>query len=638
MNQSANSSTTKHRKHAIATAIACGFLLVLPSCIPHLRHPDPGPPLPERFDLRQVKSGPDLPEVFDKATTLDNSAQLRIEEFFDDPLLTTMIHQALAGNQELRILGEEMQIASNEILARQGAYLPFVNLGAAAGLNKWSNYTLEGAAIRDDVFLPHKFFPNPLPTYALGPAFLWTPDIWWQLHNAKDAAAQRYFASGEARKYLVTRLVAEIAENYYSLMALDARLDNLNRIIELQERSLEIAKARKEAARGSDLPVQRFQAEVRKNQSEKLVVNQNIIQAENRINFVLGRFPQPVERRRVKFIDLNLHALSLGVPPQLLQNRPDIRQAERELAATGLDVKVARKRFYPQGLITSGVGYEAFSPRYLFITPEALVANVAGNLVTPFINRKAIKADYFTANARQLQAVYNYQRVVINGFTDVVNRAAKVENYGRSIEIKKQQVQSLETAVADATSLYQLPRAELPVDYLDVLTAQNELFVAIRDLIEIKGEQLSAVVNAYQALGGGAYLVPILNPKPLQDDHHWGRHGLAHIHQQLHGMSHSGPSEASAAVATNPGSLPTPPSQMSPNPPSAPAAGTDLQPVPGSGAEKGPEPLPTPPAAGERAPFPVPDPPPAQRFPEPLPGPGSGRAPGAVSNTDNPSR
>ena len=141
-------------------------------------------------------------------------------------------------------------------------------------------------------------------------------------------------------------------------------------------------------------------------------------------------------------------------------------------------------------------------------------------LVGPVINFKAIKADYLTANARQLQAVYNYQRVIINAFTEVINRVAKVENYGKSIEIKKQQVQSLEAAVEAATSLYQLPRAELPIDYLDVLTAQNELFVAIRDLIETKGEQLSAIVNAYQALGGGSYLLPNPIPQSMQS-HHW---------------------------------------------------------------------------------------------------------------------
>src|SRR5262249_6972540 len=235
----------------------------------------------------------------------------------NDPTLIRLIDQALAGNQELRILNENIQIASNEILARRGAYLPFLTAGGSPGLNKVSDFTVEGAGIRDDAYRPGQFFPNPLPNYVLGLNLFWQIDIWRQLRNARDAAVQRFFGAAEERNYFVTRLVAEIAENYYRLMALDARLENLNRIIALQERSLEIAKARKTEARGTDLPVQRFQAEVRKNQSEKLIVNQDIIQAENRINFLLGRFPQPVERRRVKFIDLNMHALSLGVPSQL---------------------------------------------------------------------------------------------------------------------------------------------------------------------------------------------------------------------------------------------------------------------------------------------------------------------------------
>lgn len=223
-----------------------------------------------------------------------------------------------------------------------------------------------------------------------------------------------------------------------------------------------------------------------------------IVEVENRINFLAGRYPQRVERESVDYLDLNLHALSVGVPAQLLRNRADIRQAERELAAAGLDVKVARARFYPSLDLTAGVGLEAFNTKYLFSTPESLIYNVAGDLVAPLINKAAIKADYRSANAMQLQSLYDYQRTVLNAYIEVVNRVAKVQNYSKTIEIKRQQLESLQAAVESATNLFQSARAE----YVEVLLAQRDLMEAKMNLIQTKQQQLSAIINAYQALGG----------------------------------------------------------------------------------------------------------------------------------------
>ena len=167
-------------------------------------------------------------------------------------------------------------------------------------------------------------------------------------------------------------------------------------------------------------------------------------------------------------------------------------------------MKVARANFFPKLIITGGVGYEAFNTKYLFLTPESLIYNVAGDLVAPLINKKAIKADYINANARQLQAVYNYQRVILNAFTEVINRVSKVQNYSKSIEIKKQQLESLEASVDVASNLFQNAR----VEYMDVLFAQRDLMDARMVLIETKQQQLSAIVNAYQALGGGLMQKP----------------------------------------------------------------------------------------------------------------------------------
>lgn len=506
----------KHKKHMIARAIACNMLLVLTSCqIPPLRQQQPGPILPANFNgvtsseyaapLGALVGGVGVLVHADQVTSSENSAQIGIEDFFNDQVLTNLIYQSLDSNQELKILAEDIQIASNEILARRGAYLPFVGVGAGAGIEKPSRFTRNGAVEDELDILPGRRFPNPLPDYLVAANITWQLDIWRQLRNARDAAALRFLGTADGRNYVVTRLVAEIAERYYRLMALDQRLETLNKIIELQEQSLKVAIAKKEAARGTELPVQRFQAEVRKNQSEKLIVKQEIVEVENRINFLVGRFPQPVERVSAKFLDLNLGTLGAGVPAQLLENRPDIRQAERELQAAGLDIRVARARFFPTLIITGGIGYEAFNPKYLFNSPESLVYNLAGNLVAPLINKKAIQADYLTANARQLQAVYNYQRVILNAFTEVVNRVSMVQNYGRSIEIKKEQVKSLEASVESATKLVQ--NASPGVDYMDVLFAQRDLMDARMVLIETKQQQLSAIVNAYQALGGGGNLL-----------------------------------------------------------------------------------------------------------------------------------
>ena len=492
------------------TALA---LLLAPGCgIPQLRQPDANPPIPGGFPAQG--SRPEEPEV----PVPENSARLGYDDFFHDPVLSGLIGTALANNLELRVLNEEVQIAKNEVMARQGTYLPFVTIGGGGGLDKPSYYTRDGAIDRELQILPGRPIPDPIWNTALGLGFVWQLDIWRQLRNARDAAMRRYVAAREKRNYQVTKTVAEIADLYYRLMALDKRIENLDMTIRLQQKSLEFSNAVKDAGRGTELPVQRFLAEVNRNQSQKLIVRQDIIEAENRINFLLNRYPQPIERSSAGFFDITISAISAGLPSELLDNRPDIRQAAREVEAAGLDIKVARARFYPTLMINAAAGYQAFNPKYLLNTPEAIAANVAGDLVAPLINKKAIKAEYMSANARQLQAIYNYQKVILNAYTEVVNKLAMVDNYSRSIEIKKKQILALETSVDVASKLFQNARAE----YIDVLFAQRDLMDARLVLIETKNQQLSGIVAAYQSLGGGDALAD----EPLEVP---GRHRPAYM-------------------------------------------------------------------------------------------------------------
>jgi NodT family efflux transporter outer membrane factor (OMF) lipoprotein len=487
-------SIAKTRKPAVAAVIVSSLLLILPSCqIPNLRG----------SQLKQT-----VPETFNGMASEDNASQVPIEEFFGDPLLISLLDQAMVGNQELRILNEEIQIANNDIWRKSGAYLPMLGFRSFAGLEKPSFFTPGGASEAQLLTPNGGHFPNPLPDFMGGVNLSWQIDIWRQLRNSRDAATLRYLGTAEGRNYTITLLVAEIADKYFMLMALDKRLDNLNRIIALQEDSLQKAAAKKLFAQETELAVSRFRAEIRRNQAEKLIVQQTIIETENRINFLCGRFPQPVERSSDKFFDLTLHALSLGVPSELLLNRPDIRKAELELQASGLDILVARANFYPKVFISSGVGWEAYNMKYLFTTPDSLIYNVAGDLLVPLINKRAIQADYRDANARQLQALYDYQRTILEAFTEVINNVRKVQNYSQSIEYKKQQLESLETAVDVAGKLFQFAR----IDYIDVLFAQRDLRDARTQLIDTKQEQLAAIAYTYQALGGGLVRMEVVDP------------------------------------------------------------------------------------------------------------------------------
>lgn len=188
-----------------------------------------------------------------------------------------------------------------------------------------------------------------------------------------------------------------------------------------------------------------------------------------------------------------------GIPAQLLQYRPDIRQAELELSAAKLNVQVARANFYPSLGIRAGVGLEAFKPKFLTSTPESLLYSLVGDVVGPLINRNAIKANYKTATDKQLQAVYEYEKTILNAYLEVANQLSAIENLKSSYDLKLDQVEALTESIDISNKLFQSARA----DYMEVLLTQRDALEAQIDLVETKKNQLLANVSVYKALGGG---------------------------------------------------------------------------------------------------------------------------------------
>jgi len=467
---------------AVAVAAVC---MVQACALPAITSRTPEAPLPAQFAQGTQDTV--------------NSADLDLATFFADPDLAALIDMAISNNKEVNILLQRINMAANEVQARQGEYLPFVGVGAATELEKVGRYTRSGAVEENLEIREHEEFPDPLPNFAAGLHASWELDVWKQLRNATQAAAMEYMASVEGKNFLVTNLVAEVANSYYELMALDNQLDNLNQNIAIQQNALAVTRELLNFGRATSLAVNRFEAEVSKNESERYAIGQKIVATENRLNLLLGRTPEPIARASATLLQLEPAVVETGIPSQLLQNRPDIRRAELELAAADLNIAVAKANFYPSFAIRAGVGLEAFDQNLLLETPASLMYLLSADMVAPLINRNAITAVYKDASALQIQAAYDYELTVINAFTEVSTTVAEISNLEQNYQLKTSQVAALAASVEVANQLFASARA----DYLEVLLAQREALEARSELIETRQQQMSAMVNLYRALGGG---------------------------------------------------------------------------------------------------------------------------------------
>ena len=480
-------------------AVGCLALMMQACAIPFINTKKADISLPANYANSAQNAKTEEPLKQKAPQDMTNEANINWKEFFEDPYLSSLIDVAIVNNKEVNIMAQRINIAKNEIQARKGEYLPFVNFGAGADVGKVGRYTRNGAVEESLDIKEGKAFPDPLANYQFGLYSSWELDVWKKLRNATKVAGLEYMASIEGKNFLITNLVAEIANAYYELTALDNQALNLEQNIQIQRNALEVTSQLQKYGRATSLAVKRFEAEVKKNESKQYVIKQQTVEVENRINFLLGRVPQPIQRASAEFMAMKLKMVQAGIPSQLLENRPDIRKAELELAASDLNIKVAKANFYPSFTIRAGLGFEAFNPKYLLSTPESLMFSLAGDMMAPLINRNAITAVYKNANARQIQAAYDYEQTIISAYGEVSNQVSSIDNLEKNYQLKSAQVNALTESVDVANQLFQSARA----DYLEVLLTQREALEAKTELIETKQKQITAMVGLYRALGGG---------------------------------------------------------------------------------------------------------------------------------------
>lgn len=465
----------------------------LANCVPNVQNPTEK--LVQDFDKTRTITDKKL--LDDEGKSNHNKAleqsHINWKNLFKDQNLHLLIEESLKNNQELNILDQEIQIAKNEISARRGEYLPKIGVGAGYDIEKVGEYTSQG---KSDEALE---LPSVLKNKQAGLFASWELDIWRKLRNSKKSAYYAYRASGENRQFMITHLIANIAQNYYRLMMFDEQLVVVKRYIDTLKQAKQVVEYQKEAARATSLAVKRFEAEVAKNFSLQYKLQQEIVITENKLNSLVGRMPQPIKRSVNVLLPLSVSSIHAKLPSELLENRPDIQRATFNLKSAALDIKVAKARFYPSLSLDADIGLQSYNSKYFINTPASLFYNLAANMTAPLVNRLAIEADYKTANNKQLQTVYDYQKTVINAYIEVVNQLSAIKNMDKTYHAKQKQVFALNESIDISDILFKAAR----IDYLEALLVQRDALEAQMDLLEIKQKQIASYIHLYRALGGG---------------------------------------------------------------------------------------------------------------------------------------
>ena len=415
-------------------------------------------------------------------------------DFFQDSVLRSLIDTALQNNHDLKITLQELAIAKSAITAKQGALLPSISANVRAGISKVGRYTAEGAGNVGTELTPGRKIPTVIPDLSPTLQMDWTVDLWGKLNSDKKSAVERYLASEAGQRAIKSQLVADVAENYYALLALDYKLLVMQQYIALQKNAVRIARIQKEADADTQLAVEKFEAELAKAQADEYVLRQSIIETENNLNLLLGRLPQPIARAKSDFLQLPMPATAHALSTQLLLQRPDVVQAEHALEAAKWDVETARKEFLPSFNLSAAVGLNAFNPKYLVKLPESLIFSALGSLTAPLINKKAIQANFSQADALQIEALYNYDKALMTAYIEMSTLQSKITNLKQLRQFKQKQDEALMRAVSAAQKLYLNNRAT----YLEVIDSERGQLDCKMELIDTKLQQLSTLIDMYR--------------------------------------------------------------------------------------------------------------------------------------------
>ena len=407
-----------------------------------------------------------------------NFGNVNWRELFTDPQLQALIEQGLQNNTDLRSAQLQIEEAGAALMSAKLAFLPSFALSPQGTISSFDG----GKATK---------------TYTLPVTASWELDIFGRLRNAKQQAKALYAQSKDYQQAVRTQLIAGIANVYYTLLMLDEQLAISQQTEEAWKETVASTRALMDAGLANEAATSQMEAAYYSVQTSILDLKEQINQVENSLALLLAETPRRYERG--KLADQRLpEDVAVGVPMQMLSNRPDVRAAERSLEQAFYATNQARAAFYPSIVLSGSAGWTNSAGR-MIVNPGKFLASAGGSLTQPLFNKGQIMAQYRIAKAQQEEASLSFQQALLNAGSEVNDALVACQTSKAKTLLFEKQIQSLEKALESTSLLME----HGTTTYLEVLTARQSLLSAQLSQTANRFTEIQSVINLYQALGGG---------------------------------------------------------------------------------------------------------------------------------------
>jgi len=439
--------------------------------------------LRQKYVRPQVKTDSLYRGANNKDTT--GIANISWKQMFTDQKLQDLLQEGITNSYDLKIAVTRIKQAEANLRQSKAAYLPTISVEP--------QYTKERTSYAEGGSFG--IFPNNL--YELSASASWEIDLWGKLKGAQKAALASLLQSYANRRAVQTQLIANIATDYYNLLAYDKELAITMQTVESYKNDVETNKALKQANRVNEASV--AQSEANRYAAEVTIpdLQNNISQTENAICVLIGRQPGTVERDSLGMQQPDT-LMQTGLPAQILSNRPDVQEAEFNVRYYFEQINVARAYFYPSLTITAQGGWQAATIGTLFNT-GSIFANVVGGLTEPIFNHGLNKQRLRVANAQYDEYVLTFQQTVLGAGQEVSNALYSYQSAKNKTVTRNLQLDAWKRSV----DYNRLLLKGGYVTYTDVLTSEQGYLSAQLSSVGDKLQQLTSIVTLYQSLGGG---------------------------------------------------------------------------------------------------------------------------------------